>query len=438
MNTSHQKFHLGFFMKFGPPAWQAATDRFSGSDWPTGTFFVDLAQKLERAKFDFVLFEDTSTVTDKYGGSMALDLKHAIYAPKHDPLPLLPVMAHGTEHIGLIGTASTTLYPPFLLARLFSTLDSLTSGRVGWNIVTSSETNTAKNYGLDALPSHETRYAMADEFVTLATALWDAWEEGSLVMNAETGTYVDAEKVHHIDFEGKFFRSRGPLNTLRSPQGRPVLSQAGGSPRGRDFAAKYSEVIVTTTAGGVEGMKAMREDIRKRMESYGRNPDDCKLMYIVAPIFTDGSSMGKVSDEITEEQFEHLLVKVSSVMDIDLSQYDLDAPVDQSMVANGHTSILADIKKLGEQGKTLRQALIAQAFGEGELDLVGTPQQIAEKMIAAMDEVGGGGFLIEGADISNPTYLSKLTDELIPALQAAGAVRTEYSGKTFRENLQAF
>ncbi|WP_449408756.1 NtaA/DmoA family FMN-dependent monooxygenase [Microbacterium maritypicum] len=432
---SHTKFHLGYFTKFGKPAWALDSQKSIGSDWPDGSYHIELAQKLEAAKLDFILFEDTTVVADKFGGSMELDLKHAIMAPKHDPLPLLPLMAHETSHIGLISTASTTFYQPFVLARLFSTLDSLTGGRVGWNIVTSSEVNAARNIGLDALPSHEERYASADEYVELLVKLWESWEEGALVADEETGVYVDHTKVHTVDHVGTYYSSRGPLNTLRSPQVRPFLSQAGASARGRNFAAKHAEMVVGLTAGGIDEMKELRSDIRARAASFGRNPDDIKVIYLANGLSFTGA--GQQLDKATEEHlaaaaFDYTIAMAASTMDIDFAQYDLDGPMDQNMTAGGHTSALDMIKRAGAQGATLRQVFSAGNMGGG-LDLTGTPEEIAEKMSAAMDEVGGDGFLFEGGDLS--AYTEILTDELVPALQRRGVVRTEYGGKTLREEL---
>jgi long-chain alkane monooxygenase len=436
---THTKFHLGYFSKFGKPGWGLNADKSLGPNWPDGSYHIELAQRLEAAKFDFVFFEDTSVVADRLGGSMELDLKHSIMAPKHDPLPLLPLMAHATSHIGVIATASTTFYPPFVLARLFSTLDSLTGGRVGWNIVTSSETNAALNLGLDALPPHDERYAIADEYVDLATKLWEAWEEGSLVADEESGVYVDHTKVHTVDHAGKYFRSRGPLNTLRSPQVVPFLSQAGASERGRNFAAKYADMVVGLTAAGLEGMKDFREDMRKRAASFGRNPDDVKVIYLANGLtFADSEPVVDPETEarLAQAAFEYNMMMSASTMDIDFMQYDLDGPMDMSMTAGGHTSALDFIKQAGAQGATLRDVFTPSAERTGGLDLTGTPEEIAEKMSTAMDEVGGDGFLFEGGDLS--PHVDILTDQLVPALQRRGVVRTEYSGATLRDNMREF
>jgi FMN-dependent oxidoreductase (nitrilotriacetate monooxygenase family) len=434
--VAHQKFHLGYFTKFGATSWPCRSQEF-GAEWADGSYHIELTKQLERAKFDFLLFEDTLVVGDRYAGSAELDLKNAVLAPKHDPLPLLPLLAHGTSHIGLIATGSTTFYPPFLLARLLSTLDSLTGGRVGWNIVTSSELNAALNFGMDKLLPPVERYDRADEYVELATKLWDSWEQGALVANSETGVYVDHTKVHTVNFEGKHFRSRGPLNTLRSPQGKPVLCQAGASERGRDFSAKHAEVILGMVTAGVPGMKAYRDDIRRRAKAFGRNPDDIKVVFLTpVNILPEGVTAPERTELEKVAAFEHNIVMASSSLDIDFSKFDLDVPfVGENAVAGGHTSALDAMRGMGAKGWTLRQ-MFSQGQGGSGMDFTGTAEQVADKMMAVMDEVGGDGFLIEGSGYNR--QLPLLIGELIPALQRAGAVRTEYSGATLRDVLHEF
>ncbi len=433
---AHTKFHLGYFTKFGATSWPGDGKEF-GSNWTDGTYHKELAKILEAAKFDFMLFEDTVMVGDRYGGSMELDLKNATLAPKLDPLPLLPVLAQETSHIGLIATASTTFYPPYLLARLLSTIDSLTRGRAGWNMVTSSEKNSAQNFGMEKLLSPTVRYDIADEFVELAKKLWDSWEEGALIADAATGVYVDHTKVHRIDFEGEHFRSRGPLNTVRSPQGCPVLCQAGASERGREFSSKNAEVVLGMMTGGVAGMKAYRKDIRSRAEAQGRNPDDIKVVFLTpVNILPEGEAPKELTAAAKQASFEHNIVMASSSLDVDFSQYDLDIPVPQDIVAGGHTSALDHMKKAGrEEGKSIRD-LFSAGQGASGMDFSGTARQVADKLMAVMDEVGGDGFLIEGSGYNR--QLPELVNGVIPALQRAGAVRTEYTGTTLREILREF
>ena len=433
---AHTKFHLGYFTKFGATSWPGDGKEF-GSQWADGSYHKELAKMLEAAKFDFVFFEDSLIVGDRYANSMELDLKNATLSPKLDPLPLLPLMAQDTSHIGLIATASTTFYPPYLLARLLSTIDSLTKGRAGWNMVTSSERNAAMNFGMDKLLPPNERYDIADEFVELCKKLWDSWEEGALVADTETGVYVDHHKVHTVNFEGKHFRSRGPLNTLRSPQGYPVLAQAGASERGKQFSSKNAEVVLGMMTGGVPGMKAYRQEIRDRAEKQGRNPDDIKVFFLTpVEIFPEGGERPEMTEAEKQSAFEHNIVMASSSLDVDFSQYDVDAPVPQDITAGGHTSALEYMKKAGrEEGKSLRD-LFSAGKGASGMDFSGTVEQVAEKMMAVMDEVGGDGFLIEGSGYNR--QLPDLVNGVIPALQRAGAVRTEYEGTTLREILREF
>ena len=432
---AHTKFHLGYFTKFGATSWPGSGKEF-GSQWADGTYHRELARQLEAAKFDFMMFEDTLMVADKYGGSMELDLKNAILAPKHDPLPLLPLLAQGTDHLGFIATASTTFYPPYLLARTFSTIDSLTRGRAGWNIVTSSEQNSAANFGLDELLPPTVRYDIAEEYVELTRQLWNSWEEGAVVADEDSGVYVDHKKVKIIHFEGDHFRSRGPLNTLRSPQGIPVLCQAGASERGRAFSSKNAEVILGLMGGGVPGMKAYRDDIRRRAAEAGRDPDTIKVIFLTPVRIHGDDGPQEPTEDQRQSDFENNIVMASSSLDVDFSRFDLDKPVPMDIDAGGHTSALDQMKQAGrDHGTTLREMFSGER-GTSGMDFSGTAEQVAAKMMAVMDEVGGDGFLIEGSGYNR--QLPGLLNGVIPVLQKAGAVRTEYVGKTFRQVLREF
>ncbi|MFI8632381.1 NtaA/DmoA family FMN-dependent monooxygenase [Microbacterium sp. NPDC077663] len=432
---THIPFNLGLFASFGPPAWQAPDDRLNGGDWWTGEFLVDVARRAEAAKFDFIFFEDTSTVTTVLGGSMDADLKNNIYAPKQDPLQLLPLLAGATEHLGLIATASTTFYPPWILARLFSTLDSISSGRSGWNIVTSADSEAALNFGMDDLPDHATRYAMADDFLDVTKKLWGAWEPGAVVRDLASNTYIDPSKVRHVDHEGPFFKVRGPLNTVPSPQGHPLLVQAGSSPRGRDFSAKHSELIFAPTEGGVAGMKAFRDDIRERAAKFDRNPDDIKIIFASFPLFLpEGVTLADLP-EPTDDELIYSMAFLSATLDTDLSQFDLNEPLPADLTPRGHTGLFVEMQEAGKRGQSLRDSI--KAFREGNgLSLVGTPEEVAEQMAAAIDEVGGDGFMIITSNMLTAEYLDNITNRLVPALQKLGVTRTEYvEGATLREQL---
>lgn len=369
-----KRMHLGWFVNFTVNAWNEPWADSSGPDW-TGGFYVDMARALDRACFDYIILEDTCMVSEAYGDSFGPSLKHAVFAPKHDPVPLVPLIAQATSRLGVVATMSTSFYPPFLLARLSSTLDHICRGRFGWNIVTSGEDLAAQNFGMEKLPEHDLRYDIADEYVDLECQLWDSWEPGAVVMDRATGVYADGSKVHRIDFNGRYFKSRGPLNTVRPPQGRPVFIQADGSPRGREFAAQRADSI-TATATGIEGMKA------------------------------------------------------------DFSVFDLDEPL-PAITTNGERGSLDKFAQWGS-GKTLRQ--LAAERVDRSIELVDTPDQVAERMGEVMEEVGGDGFLITrpGQTGLSRKYITEIADGLIPALQRRGLARTDYTHQHFRDNLLEF
>jgi FMN-dependent oxidoreductase (nitrilotriacetate monooxygenase family) len=434
-----RKFHLGWFGAYVPHAWNQP---FEGSershrDWLDGSFYVDLAQQLDRAGFDVLLLEDSSMVSDTYGGTAEATLARGVWAPKGDPVALAPLLTEATRHLGISITASTSFYPPYLLARSMSTLDHLSGGRIGWNVVTSSEDRAAQNFGMDRLPPHDERYERAQEYVDLVDALWTSWEPDALVMDRESNTYVDHTKVHPIDFHGKHLSSRGPLNTLPAPQGRPVVSQAGGSPKGRDFAARSADLVMALPKG-VTAMKQYRDDIRARAEVYGRDPDDVKVMFIISPILGASEAEAVERRELKREAVRAdptgQLIGWSGSMEIDFSQFDLDEPLPATARTNGHQSTL-DTFRAWSGERTLREAV--QDYRTESLELVGTPDSVADQMEAAMAEVGGDGFMLW---MQPPTrqYVAEITDGLVPALQRRGLVRTEYTHTHLRDNLLEF
>ena len=432
-----KRFHLGWFVNFTVNAWNEPWADNNGPDW-TGGFYVDMAGALERACFDYMILEDTCMVSDAYGGTFETSLKHAVFAPKHDPMPLVPLLAQATSRLGVVGTMSTSFYPPFLLARLSATLDHMCRGRFGWNIVTSGEDRAAQNFGMEKLTEHDLRYDIADEYVDLVCQLWDSWEPDAVVLDRDTGVYADGAKVHTIDFQGRYYKSRGPLNTVRAPQGRPVFVQAGGSPRGREFAAKYADSIIAT-ATGIEGMKAYRDDVRARMAVHGRKPDDCKVLFLVSPILGDTEEEAyKKRQAMIEapDSIEQILIGISSITEVDFSVFDLDQPL-PAITTNGERGSLDKFAQWGS-GKTLRQ-LVAERV-DRSIELVGTPDQVAERMGEVMEAVGGDGFLITRPGQTGLTrkYIIEITDGLIPALQRRGLARTAYTHAHFRENLLEF
>lgn len=432
-----KKFHLAWFMNFAPDEWHGAFAA-GGRPWD-GRFYLDMAQSLERACFDYIMIEDTLMISDAYGGSSETYLKHAIMGPKADPAPLAAIIGASTRHLGVVATLSTLGYPPFLLARLCATLDGICAGRFGWNIVTSGENLAAQNFGLDELPPRQLRYDMADEYVELCRQLWNSWERDAVVMDRETDTYADYRKVRPIHFNGKYYKCRGPLNTAPSPQGRPVLVQAGGSPRGRQFAAVTADSVVAP-GSTVAGMKAFRDDIRARAAAAGRNPDDIKILFVVAPVLgaTPELAQAKLARITLDKNYiDKVLASMSLITDIDFSRFPLDAELPR-LTTNGEQGALDAFAQWGS-GKTLRQLALEQV-SRGLDGVVGTPEQVADRLGAVMEEVGGDGFLITRpfTTMLSREYILEVCEGLVPALQRRGLTRTEYGKSMLRDTLREF
>jgi FMN-dependent oxidoreductase (nitrilotriacetate monooxygenase family) len=430
-----KQFHLAWFVSrgFSPKAWRFEFAGDTGENWLKPDLFVDLARSLERACFDYVIIEDSSHVPRKYGNSHDVYLKYAVATPKMDPAVLVPYMAQATKHLGIVPTLSTAEYPPYLLARLVNTLDHTTDGRVGWNMVTGTSDHTAQNYGHDRQFPHDERYDRADEFAEIVTQLWESWEPDAVVLDTTTPLYADGRKVHLIEYEGKYYRCRGPLNAPRSPQVRPVLCQAGGSARGQAFAARWADTIIAL-GDSVEQMKAFRASVRARAAALGRNPDDIKVLFLAYPIVDVSMEAARerrrLEDEAKEAHVEMALAQMSMTADIDFSPFPLDEPL-PALTSNGHQAEVARYA-----GRTPRSLAMEYAI-KSTIDYTGTADHVAGLMAEVMEEVGGDGFLLFNSDFTR-RYVMEICDGLVPALQRRGLTRTGYPYSTFRDNLTAF
>jgi FMN-dependent oxidoreductase (nitrilotriacetate monooxygenase family) len=381
------------------------------------------------------MIEDGSFVTDAYRGSSEWHLRNAATVPKLDPMPLIPLLGHATSRLGLVATMTTGFYPPFLAARLAVTLDHLTGGRVGLNLVTAHNDRTAQNFGLDRHYEHDLRYEMADEWIEVVNRLWASWEPGAVVADPETGAFADNRKVHPIEFEGRYYRSRGPLNAPAGPQRRPVICQAGGSPAGIAFAAKHADTIVAR-ARGIDGAKAYRSEVIARMAEHGRDPKRCKGMFctgiVLGETMQEAHDKKKRLDRAMAGDLEPRLAQLSFLSGIDFSRFDLDAPLPD--IQTNASRSLTMLYTYGTGARTLREALSDPA--SGGVDFVGTPDSVATDMGEAIAEIGGDGFMItEGL---TRRAIGEITDGLAPALQRRGQMRLRYNHALFRDNLLEF
>lgn len=428
--------HLGWFVGrgFSVHGWRQDWWGEDFRNWASADVYLDLARALDRACFDYVMIEDGSLIPNAYGASMDAYLRHAVSAPKADPMPLVPLMAQATRGLGVIATMTTAFYPPHLGARLAATNDHITGGRAGINLVTAHNDRAAQNFGLDRHYEHDTRYAMADEWIEVVDKLWRSWEPDAIVADAEVGIYADASKVHEIDHEGTFYRCRGPLNLPPGPQGRPVVCQAGGSPTGRSFAAKHADTVIALVRT-IAQARAYKADIQDKLAENGRGQNSCKVMFCVSV------TLGETVNEARERKarralacaanIEPRLASLSFFGARDLSKLPLDEPFRPEETNASRTMVEAYTAR----GRTLRE--IAADPDVNGIPFVGTPDSVAAEMEEAMQEIGGDGLLFTEA--LSRRALAEITDGLIPALQRRGATRKSYSnGSTLRETLMEF
>jgi FMN-dependent oxidoreductase (nitrilotriacetate monooxygenase family) len=430
-------FHLGWFVGKGYSvhAWNQPYSGTIGTDWMQPDLYIDLARALERACFDYMLIEDGSFVADAYQGSSAWYLANAYAVPKADPVPLVPLIAYFTRRLGIIPTVTTSFYPPFLAARLGATLDHLTHGRIGMNIVTAHNDRAAQNFGLDRHYEHDLRYEMADEWLQIVNGLWTSWEPDAVVADPETGVFADPTKVRPIHFEGRFYKCRGPLNIPPGPQGRPVIAQAGGSPAGMAFAAKHADTTIAKVRG-VAAAKSFRQRMTRLTQEAGRDPNAIKVLFATSVII--GDTMDEAREKharlaaAQHKMIETKLAGMAYLSMVDFSKYDLDAPLPDITTNASRMSFEAYLS--GDRKKTLREMLLDPSGGG--LDFIGTPDSIAAEMGEAMVEIGGDGILFQ--DVLTRRNIAEITDGLIPALKRRSLVRDAYQHDHFRDNLLAF
>lgn len=438
-----QPFHLAYFLQGSSVhAWGSPYIGTIGQDWKSASFFKDMARSLERACFDYVLIEDSIYVGENWQGKRDIFLKNGLCIPRQEPSVVATLLAAATDRLGIVATLSTFAYHPYLTARITGSIDQISNGRAGWNMVTGSSDFAAQNFGMDAMPEHDLRYEMAEEYVEIVKRLWNSWEPGAQVggleAGQESGVLFDPEKVHTIDYKGKYYSARGPLNSGPTVQQPPVIAQAGGSKPGMAFAARHANTIVAAP-NNPDAMRDYRTEIRRQMVEYGRNPDECKVLFLVSPIVAETEDHAQyLLDQrrvSAEKNMDLRLARLGWHTNIDFSGFDLDQPVGE-LTTNGHQSSLRNfLMRAGK--KTLREAVVDNAVKGYGVNLVGTAESVADQMAEAMAAAGGDGFLIELGDLSRRS-LATLTDGLVPALQRRGLVRKRYEHEYLRDNLLSF
>jgi FMN-dependent oxidoreductase (nitrilotriacetate monooxygenase family) len=397
-------------------------------------YWTELAQLLERGLFDALFIADVIGTYDVYKGSRETAVREALQIPNNDPFMVVPAMAVVTKHLAFACTFSTTYEPPFPHARRMSTLDHLTKGRIGWNVVTSYLPNAAANFGLDGMVKHDERYAMADEYMDVCYKLWEgSWEDGAVIQDRERRVYADPAKVHEIEHVGNYYRVLGPHLSEPSPQRTPVIYQAGTSTRGRQFAARHAEAIFLG-GGDVEVVRESISDIRRQASEIGRNPDHLK-MFPSCQIIVGRTREEAEAKRAEIQRFlsvEGLLAHYAGSSGFDLSRYDPDEYLEYKHTDHGQTSA-----KRFTQGKKRTVGEIIKAMGtlgDGTLFFVcGTPGDVADKLQYWIEETGADGFNL--SQHLTPRTFKDVIDLVVPELQRRGLYRTAYDEGTYRERL---
>jgi len=430
--SAGKQIHLNLFLQ--PTGHHEASWRHPASK-PLDIFDIDyfreIAALAERGKFDSLFLSD----------HLALGRNFEFGPGGHlEPLTLLSALAVSTSHIGLIATASTSHTEPYNLARLFSSLDHISRGRAGWNIVTSWSESAAGNFGGGDRQSHSERYRRATEFVEVVTKLWDSWEDDAVVADVTRGVFADRNKIHNINHSGPYYTVRGALDIGRSPQGRPVFVQAGSSEEGRAFAARFAEAIFTAQQDLGEA-RAFYADVKKQARSYGRQPHDIVVLPGLGPIVAstevEAKQIEQQLNELTIPQvgLRHLAARFDGA---DLSSFPLDAPVplhalpkpEEVQGAQSRSRVIYELV-LREPQLTLRQLLWRLAGARGHGTIVGTPEQVAHRILDWVDREAADGFNIMPPYL--PASLEDFVNEVVPLLQRAGRFRADYDGPFLRD-----
>ena len=431
MTTSapRKQLHLNaFLMTVGhhEAAWRLPESAITAS-WDLA-HYTKLTQIAERGKFDSVFFAD--------GPSLQGDVAHRPVGWL-DPTVLLPALATVTEHIGLVATASTTYNEPYNLARRFASIDHISGGRVGWNIVTTAGVEAAQNFGLDDVPAHRERYERAAEFVEVCRKLWDSWEDDFLVGDKASGLFANGQKIHPIAHEGKFYRVRGPLNVPPSPQRHPLLVQAGSSDDGRAFAARFAEAVFTAQQTLADG-QAFYSALKRQVVEFGRDPETLKILPGLVPVIgsTEAEALQREEELARLQVPAYGLRQLSQLLGKEVGVDQLDQPLpDLGPVSRveGHQSRFALIVELGRRDNlTVRELLVRLGGGRGHRTFAGTPEQIADTMEEWFTQGAADGFNVMAPVM--PSGLELFVDEVVPLLRKRGLFRSEYAGSTLREH----
>jgi FMN-dependent oxidoreductase (nitrilotriacetate monooxygenase family) len=391
--------------------------------------YVHLARTAERGTFDSLFLADGPQLW----GNLAQRPAGAL-----EPLTLLTALATATEHIGLIATASTSYNSPYNLARKFASLDLISGGRAGWNIVTTAGAEAARNFGLDAEPAHAERYARAAEFLDVALKLWDSWEDDAIVADKAAGVWGDDTRVHPARHKGRYFSVEGTLNVPRTPQGYPLLVQAGSSEDGKGFAARYAEAVFTAQQT-IEDAQAFYADLKSRTAAAGRDPDHTKVLPGIVPVIGSTETEALAAEQVLEDHivYAHGVGRLEALLQLPPGSLELDAelPADlppESVIEGAKSRYTLVVELARRERLTVRQLIGRLGGGRGHLTFAGTPEQVADAIEKWFTRGAADGFNIMPAVL--PSGLDAFVDHVVPLLRARGLLREEYGPRqTLRE-----
>jgi len=426
-----RQMKLGAFMR--PVSIHTGAWRFPGA-YPDANFnFAHLkrfAQTLERGCFDAFFMADHLAVLN-----MPIEaLKRSHTVTSFEPFTLLSALAGATEHIGLVATASTTFDTPYHIARRFASLDHISGGRAGWNIVTTSNPDAALNFGLDDHVEHDERYRRAREFYDVVTGLWDSFADDAFIRDAASGLYFDPEKMHVLDHKGDYLSVRGPLNIARPVQGWPVIVQAGASEAGRQLAAETAEMVFAAHTH-IEAGRSFYADVKSRMEKLGRRRDHMKILPGAFVVIGDSDAEAREKRLLLDSlvHYDSAIASLSIALGHDASGFDPDGPLPDIPETNASQSGRARVIDLAKREKLNVRQLAQRLGGYGGLAFVGTAQTIADQMQEWIETDASDGFNVMFPYL--PGGLDDFVEKVIPELQRRGLFRKAYEGKTLRDNL---
>jgi FMN-dependent oxidoreductase (nitrilotriacetate monooxygenase family) len=428
-----RKMRLGLSIRghgYHPAAWRHPNVPADGT--LQVEHYVRSAQIAEQGKLDMIFFADGAGIRqgDNPRGSLSRTGRDML---ELEPMTLLPALAMVTHHVGLITTASTTYNEPYNLARKFATLDLISKGRAGWNVVASWSEHEAQNFGLETTLDYDTRYARSAEFVEVVKGLWDGWEEGALLFDKGAGQYFDESKMHVLNHHGRFFKVRGPLNVAGMPQGHPVIVQAGASEQGRELGAATADVIYAIH-GSLDAARSYYADVKGRMPKYGREPDELRIMPAFCPVVAPTRAEAQAKYDELQALIDPLagLGSLYSALG-DLSGYPLDCSVpDDALGRQEHRSLSVQlIERVRREKPTIRELYLRSGITGSAR--IGTAVDIADVMQEWFEAAACDGFNITPATL--PDGGEDFVKMVVPELQRRGLFRTEYEGKTLRENL---